>query len=74
MAKVFCQALKRIDGPVTRQSVVDALYDLKDWDIGLETQSSFASNTSAVGNKVWLSKLENGSFRSFEWRDFELPQ
>tara|TARA_R110001599_G_scaffold31279_5_gene104403 strand:- start:2602 stop:3765 length:1164 start_codon:yes stop_codon:yes gene_type:complete len=74
VAKVFCQALKRIDGPVTRQSVVDALYNLEDWDIGLETQSSFASNASPAGSKVWLSKLENGSFRSFEWRDFELPQ
>uniref|UniRef100_I1XIF7 Leucine/isoleucine/valine-binding protein n=2 Tax=Methylophaga nitratireducenticrescens TaxID=754476 RepID=I1XIF7_METNJ len=72
VAKVFCQALQRIDGSITRESVSNALHDLADVDIGLESQVVPIPSSSQISNKVWLSKLENGTFQSFEWRDFEL--
>ncbi len=74
VAKVFCQALKHIEGPVTRESVIDALHGLDDLDIGLGSQISLATNPSQASSKVWLSKLENGVFQAFDWRDLELSQ
>lgn len=74
VAKVFCQALQRIDGPINRESVINALHGLDDVDIGLGSQINLATNSSQASSKVWLSKLENGAFQSFEWRDFELSQ
>lgn len=72
VAKVFCEALKRIDGAITRESVLNALHGLDDLDIGLGSPVSLAKNPSQASSKVWISKLENGAFQSFEWRDFEL--
>lgn len=74
VAKVFCQALQSINGPIDRESVINALVELNDLDIGLGSNIELSNNQQPASNKVWLSKLQNGVFQSFEWHALELPQ
>lgn len=74
VAKVFCQALQSINGPIDRESVINALVELNDLDIGLGSNIELSNHQQPASNKVWLSKLQNGVFQSFEWHALELPQ
>lgn len=53
-AKVFVEALKRAGRSLTREKLVAALEDLRDFDAGFETRISFGPNrrTGAVGAYV----------------------
>lgn len=74
IAKLLCQALQSINGPIDRESLVNALVELNDLDIGLGRNIELSNPQKPASNKLWLSKLQNGAFQSFEWDALELPQ
>ncbi|MDO8827419.1 ABC transporter substrate-binding protein [Methylophaga sp.] len=67
VAKIFAEALQNMEGNISRETLIDALHELVDLDIGLGSNINLDKNQQQGSNMLWLSRLENGAFHSFEW-------
>lgn len=70
VARMVASAMQMIKGPITRESLIEALQQ-SEMDIGLGSKIDLAAGQQQGSNKVWMSRLEKGGFQSFEWPEFE---
>jgi branched-chain amino acid transport system substrate-binding protein len=74
IARILAEALQNIDGTITRETLIDALHGLVDLDIGLGSNINLDKNQQQGSHMLWLSRLENGAFHSFEWANADFSQ
>ncbi|MCL5974418.1 MAG: ABC transporter substrate-binding protein [Gammaproteobacteria bacterium] len=74
VARILVEALQTMDGTIGREALIDALYGLVDLDIGLGSNINLDKNQQHGSHMLWLSKLENGAFHSFEWANADFSQ
>lgn len=66
-AQVLIEALRRAGPQLDTEKVVDALENLRDFDIGLGTMISFGKSEHQGSHKVWGTQLsEAGKYEAFE--------
>ncbi|MCB0333739.1 MAG: ABC transporter substrate-binding protein [Bdellovibrionales bacterium] len=68
-SRILSKALLQSAKPLTRESVVDALTSLGDFDIGLGEKLSLTPEHHQASNSVWPTIIRSGSVTPFEWRE-----
>lgn len=68
-ARIFTLALKNIKVHPTRESIVDALEGLGNFEIGLGEPLHLSPQEHQASHRVWPTILRNGKFVSFTWSD-----
>jgi ABC-type branched-subunit amino acid transport system substrate-binding protein len=68
-ATVLLDALSDIEGSVNRESIVDALESLGDFDLGLGVPLSLAPNDHQASDAVWPTRISSGRVVPFAWTD-----
>jgi ABC-type branched-subunit amino acid transport system substrate-binding protein len=66
-ARILLHALQSIDGPVTRESVVDALEALGDFDVGLGVPLRLAPDEHQASHTVWPTVLRAQRIEPLDW-------
>lgn len=74
IARILVEAMQTIEGVINREALIDALYGLVDLDIGLGSNINLDKNQQQGSQMLWLSRLENGAFHSFEWENADFSQ
>jgi len=65
--RILCKALNTIEGPVTRDAIVDALEGLNQFDIGLGERLLLAPDEHQACHRVWPTIIKDGKIIPFEW-------
>ncbi|MEC4672903.1 MAG: ABC transporter substrate-binding protein [Nitrospirota bacterium] len=68
-ARIFLDALKNIQGPLSRETVVNALEGLGSFDIGLNIPLHFGPLDHQASHRVWATILRDGKIKQFNWKD-----
>lgn len=74
VARILAEALQSMDETISRETLIDALHALVDLDIGLGSNINLDKNQQHGSHMLWLSRLENGAFHSFEWANANFSQ
>jgi len=67
VAKIFHQALLRIEADISKKSIIEAIESLGKLDIGLGEDIYFDGSEHQAIHKLWLTHLEAGQFNVFQW-------
>lgn len=70
-ARILTLALEKIKGQPTRESIVNALEGLGQFDIGLGQPLYLSRMEHQASHRVWLTHLEQGRFKPFQWSDIK---
>ena len=66
-ARILTLALEKIQGPPTREAVVDALEGLGKFDIGLGEPLYLSRTEHQASHRVWPTLLKGRRFVPFQW-------
>lgn len=66
-SRILIKALEKIPGPITRESVVDALEGLGQFDIGLGEPLKLGPKDHQACHRVWLTRVQDGNCVPFPW-------
>jgi len=67
IAKIFHQALLRIQGNITNESIIDAIESLGSLDIGLGLDVYYDESDHQAIHTVWMTCIDAGSLKEFTW-------
>jgi branched-chain amino acid transport system substrate-binding protein len=70
-ARILTLALEKIQGPPSREAVVDALESLGQFDIGLGEPLHLSRTEHQASHRVWPTLLKEGRFVPFQWSDLK---
>jgi ABC-type branched-subunit amino acid transport system substrate-binding protein len=68
-ARILTLALSKIEGPITRDVIVDALGGLGEFDIGLGKPLFLTPTEHQASHRVWATILRGGKFVPFDWSE-----
>ena len=68
-ARIFTAALEKNKDAPTRESIVEALERLGEFDLGLGEPLRLGPKEHQACHRVWPTILKNGAFSSFHWKD-----
>jgi branched-chain amino acid transport system substrate-binding protein len=66
-AQVLLRALRTIDGPVDRESLIDALEELRSFDIGLEERLELSASAHQACHAVWPTVIRENRIEPLTW-------
>jgi branched-chain amino acid transport system substrate-binding protein len=66
-SRILTLALSTIKGSPTRETVIDALEHLGQFDIGLGESLNLNLNEHQASHRIWPTVLRNGKFVPFQW-------
>jgi branched-chain amino acid transport system substrate-binding protein len=72
-ARILTLALQSIHGEPTRESIVDALEGLGDFDLGLGNRLKLGKDAHQASHAIWPTILANGTFVPLKWSDLAEP-
>lgn len=64
---IFQRALEQIQGPVTRQSIIDSLGQMGTFDIGMGVPLSFSSSDHQALDRVWPTIIRDHKAQPLDW-------
>jgi len=70
IAKIFHQGLRKVDGKITTESIIDALESIDGLDIGLGMGIYYDEYDHQAIHTLWLTCLNAGRFIPFNWKMF----
>jgi branched-chain amino acid transport system substrate-binding protein len=70
-ARILTLAMEKIPGPPTRETVVDALEGLGEFDLGLGETLHLSRTEHQASHRVWPTLLKGGRFVPFQWSDIK---
>jgi branched-chain amino acid transport system substrate-binding protein len=68
-ARILTLALEKIQGPVTRETVIYALEGMGEFDIGLGETLHLSRTEHQASHQVWPTVLKGGRLVPFQWSD-----
>lgn len=68
-AKILIRALRIIEGPPTREKVIDALEAFGEFEVGTGHTLYFDKKNHQASHAVWPTILRKGQFVSFNWAE-----
>jgi ABC-type branched-subunit amino acid transport system substrate-binding protein len=68
--QILIRALRTIEGPVTRESIVDALEALGEFDGGLGVSLRLTADEHQASHRVWPTVLQGGTAVAIDWQTF----
>jgi ABC-type branched-subunit amino acid transport system substrate-binding protein len=70
--RIFFKALGSIDGDMTKESIVEALEALGEFDIGLGEPLKLDASDHQACHKVWPTIMEGGKIVPFRWEELKV--
>jgi ABC-type branched-subunit amino acid transport system substrate-binding protein len=65
--RIFCRALKTVDGAITKESIVTALEGVGEFDIGLGEPLRLGPDEHQACHRVWPTIMQGGKIVRFKW-------
>ena len=69
VGNILTRALREIDGPLTRETIVDALEGLGEFDIGLDEPLKLNTTEHQASHQVWPTIIRNGKVVPLNWAE-----
>lgn len=66
-ARTLLVGMAQVQGPLSRESLIDGLERLGTFDIGLGTQLKLDAQTHQASHRIWPTRLQQGTFVSVSW-------
>lgn len=70
-ARILILALGRIDGPPTRENIVDALEGLGRFDLGMREPLDLEPSKHQACHRIWPTVMSGHDFVPFRWEDLD---
>lgn len=70
-AKMFLHALDRVSGPITSESIVEAMEGLGEFDIGLGEPLKLSADRHQASMRVWPTVLRGGAPQPMKWEELK---
>ncbi len=67
IAKLFCDGLRQVTGTLTRETLIDAMEQIQNLDLGLGQKISYDSTDHEGISHVWPVCLSKDKIQSFSW-------
>src|SRR5205823_640342 len=71
--QLLVRALRTVEGPVTRESVVGALESLGEFDLGLGATLQLTHGEHQASHRVWPTMLRDGKVVAIDWQSLKIP-
>jgi ABC-type branched-subunit amino acid transport system substrate-binding protein len=69
--RILLRALKKIPGDITRKSIMDALEDLGEFDMGFKTPLKISSTEHQASHQIWPTIIREGEVLPFDWKQLK---
>lgn len=67
VARIFVEGLRRAGPQVDRESIIDALLSIRDFDIGVGTPIHYADDSYQGSQTVWPTVIREGRFEPYDF-------
>ncbi|KLN61973.1 ligand-binding receptor [Kiloniella spongiae] len=67
--EILIKAMHDVDGQPGRESIIDALENLREFEIGLGHKLFYDRKNHQASHKVWSTILRQGEFVPFDWKN-----
>jgi len=68
--RMFCLALQRYPGPLTRESIIAALEQMGEFDLGIGAQLKLTATEHQASHTVWPMIFRHGHVVPFDWKEW----
>jgi ABC-type branched-subunit amino acid transport system substrate-binding protein len=66
--RIFLQALKTVNGEITRESIIEALENLGQFDLGFAAPLKLSSKEHQASHQIWPTIIRKGEVQPFDWK------
>jgi hypothetical protein len=73
-AQIVVKALRQLDEPPTRETIVDALEQLGDFAVCTECPLHLDAEQHQACHRVWPTIIQGGNVHPIEWSELRLPE
>lgn len=70
-ASIFIEGLKKASSNLNRESLIDAIEQIQNLNIGLENPLSFSKTEHQASHKIWPTKIISGEFVQVDWNNLK---
>jgi len=67
VARIFVEGLKKAGPDINRETIIDALQDIHNLDIGLGTLISYSHDNHQGSQEIWPTVIRNGRIEPFDF-------
>ena len=67
--RIFLRALKNINGEITRDSIINALENLGEFDLGFGIPLAITKNDHQASHQIWPTIIRKGEVQPFDWKE-----
>jgi len=69
--RVFLKALKTIEGEITRESIIDALENMGEFDLGFSSKLELTEQEHQASHNIWPTIIRQGEVLPFDWKQLK---
>jgi ABC-type branched-subunit amino acid transport system substrate-binding protein len=66
--RIFLQAIKTLKEEITRESIIDALENLGQFDLGFASKLTITENEHQASHQIWPTIIRKGEVHPFDWK------
>lgn len=70
-AKIFVEGLKRAGDSVTKETIIDAIESINNFDIGTGVPVSLSKEKHQASSTVWPTVVKDGKYSKLDWADLK---
>ena len=70
-SRIFLQAMKTVDGEITRESIIDALENMGEFDLGFGAPLKITSKEHQASHQIWPTIIRQGQVQPFDWKQLK---
>lgn len=74
VGKIMVKALQKVKGKITRKTLYQALKNLPNLKLGLNSALVLNQHSQQFSNQVWLSKIKNHKIQFIDWERLKYEQ
>jgi branched-chain amino acid transport system substrate-binding protein len=69
--RILIEALTKIEGEISRESIINALEGLGKFDLGLGIALKITPKEHQASHQIWPTIIRNGEILSFDWHELQ---
>jgi hypothetical protein len=66
--RIFLHAMKTVKGEIARESIIDALENLGQFDMGFASQLNITKIEHQASHQIWPTIIRKGEVQTFDWK------
>jgi len=66
--RIFLQAIKTLKEEISRESIIDALENLGQFDLGFASKLTITENEHQASHQIWPTIIRKGEVHPFDWK------